>query len=64
MINWHYIEALNDIQENLGFSLANKLKKKHVLWTKHKMNVSLTAQTLSSSVATAIDFLCVEANLL
>ena len=63
MINWHYIEALNDNQDNLGFSLANKLKKKHVLWTKHKMNVSLAAQTLSSSVATAIDFLQVEANL-
>ena len=57
MINWHYIEVLNDIQENLGFSLANKLKKKHVLWTKHKMNVILTAQTLNYSVATAIYFL-------
>ena len=34
-----------------------------MLWTKHKMNVSLAAQTLSSSVATAIDFLCVKANL-
>ena len=63
MINWHCIEALNDIQENLTFSLANKLKKKHVLWTEHKINVSLAAQTLSSSVATAIDVLCVEANL-
>ena len=63
MINWHYIEALNDIQENLGFSLANKLKMKHVLGTKHKMNVSLAAQTLSSSMVTAIDFLHVEANL-
>ena len=27
LINWHCIEALNDIQENLGFSLENKLKK-------------------------------------
>ena len=63
MINWYYIEALNDIQENLGCGLANKLKKKHVLLTKHKMNVSLAAQTLGSSVAAAIDFLCVEANL-
>ena len=31
MINWYYIEAQNNIQENLGFSLANNLKKKHVL---------------------------------
>ena len=59
----HYIEALNDIEEHFGFSLANKLKKKHVLWTKHEMNFSLTAQTPCSSVTTAIDFLHVEANL-
>ena len=59
MIYWHYIKTQNGI----GFSLANKLKKKHVPWTKHKMNVSLAAQTLSSSVATAIGFLHVEANL-
>ena len=39
------------------------MKKKHVLWTKHKMNISLAAQTLSSLVATSIDFLHVEANL-
>ena len=33
-IRWQYIEGLNDVQENLGFSLANKLKKKHILWGK------------------------------
>ena len=46
-----YIEALYCIQEGLGFLLANKLKTKHMEWTKHKMNVGLSAQTLSSSVA-------------
>ena len=56
-ICWKYIESLNNVQEELGFTLANKLKKKHVEWTKHKMNVSIAAQTLSASVATAIDFL-------
>ena len=40
-----------------AFTFANKVKKKHVDWTKHKMKVNLAAQTLSSSVATAIDFL-------
>ena len=30
---------------------------------KHKMNVSVATQTLSSLVANAINFLCVEANL-
>ena len=56
-IKWEYIENLNTLQEELGFALANKLKKKHILWTKHKMSVSFAAQTLSSSVARAIDFL-------
>ena len=28
-IKWHYVEQLNKLQEDLGFSLANKLKQKH-----------------------------------
>ena len=56
-IKWEYIVALNSIQEDLGLSFVNKLKKKHVDWTKHKMKVDLAGQTLSASVATAIDFL-------
>ena len=56
-IHWKYIDALNDVQENLGLSMANKLAKKHLLWVKNKMKVKLAAQTLSASVATAIDFL-------
>ena len=60
-IKWQYIENLNNLQEDLRFSFANKLKKKHILWTKHKMNVRLAAQTLSGSVAQAIEFLRDEA---
>ena len=55
-IRWQYIEGLNDVQENFGFSLVNKLKKKHTVWEKHKMNVKVAAQTLSASVADALDF--------
>ena len=62
-IKWEYIEELNNIQQDLGFTLGNKLKKIHIAWAKHKMNVKLAAQTLSSSVATAIDFLRTEAAL-
>ena len=29
-IQWQYIEQLNAVQEDLGFSLTNKLKKKHI----------------------------------
>ena len=61
-IDWRYIDSLNNIQEDLGFTLANKLKKKYIEWTKHKMNISIATQTLSSSVANAIDFLHDEMN--
>ena len=59
-IKWSCIEAVNDVQEVLDFSLANYLRKKHIMWTKHKMMVSLAAQTFSSSVAKAVDFMCDE----
>ena len=44
-IKWSYIEALNDVQRDL-----------YIMWTKHKINISLAAQTLGQSVARAIDF--------
>ena len=44
-IEWQYLEQLCSLQEDLGFSLANKLKRKHVLYKKHKMSVSLAAWT-------------------
>ena len=36
-IQWKYIEALNNVQENLGLSLANKLRKKYLLFFRNKM---------------------------
>ena len=51
------LEDLNTLQEDIRFTFANRLKCKHIMWTKHKMNVSMAAQTLSHSVASAIDFL-------
>ena len=62
-IKWQYIENLNNLREHLGLSFANKLRKKHILWTRHKMNVCLAAQTLIGSVAEAIEFLRDEAGL-
>ena len=63
-IKWEYIDYLNSIQVDLGFNFANKLKKKHLCWEKYKMNVKLAAQTLSASVASAIEFLRDEALLI
>ncbi len=55
-VGWNFFSALN-IQESEGLNLANKLSSKHLQYEKHKMNVKLAAQTLSSSVAYAIEFL-------
>ena len=54
---WKYIVEFNNVQENTGFKLATKIKKKHIAQIKHKMNVSMAAQTLITSVADAIEFL-------
>ena len=37
--------------------MGNKLSTSHLKFEKHKMNIKLAAQTLSSSVANAIEFL-------
>ena len=57
LIKWQYIESLNALQEEEGLVLGNKLSKAHINFSKHKMNVRMAAQTISSSVADAIDFL-------
>ena len=55
-INWSYIEELEKIQFNEGFHLANKLRKKHVMWEKNKMSTVLALQVFSNSVADSLDF--------
>ena len=62
-VSWEYITTLNDIQDSCSISLGTKLKKKKIAWDKYKMNVSLTAQTLSPSVGDAICFLNLELQL-
>ena len=57
LITWNLLQALNTIQSSEGFTMANKFSTKHLKFEKHKMNVQLAAQTLSSSVADAIEFL-------
>ena len=55
-INWCYIEELEKVQLSEGFHLANKLRQKHILWTKNKMSTVLALQVLSNSVADSIDY--------
>ena len=53
-----FIESLIDLQQSEGLKLGgNKLSKKHLMYEKCKMKVNIAAQTLSSSVADAIQFL-------
>jgi hypothetical protein len=55
-IRWDFLQELHKIQEIAGLRAGNKLSKDHLAWKTQKMKVSLAAQTLSSSVADAIDF--------
>lgn len=56
IVRWKYIEALHKLQLKEGFKLGNKLSKGHIEFKNKKMKVSLAAQTMSQSVATAIKF--------
>lgn len=55
-IKWEYIENLSALQESEGLRLGNRLRKSHIDYRKMVMKVYLAAQTLSSSVADAIEF--------
>ena len=50
------LEELHKVHENEGLHLANKLIAVHMNWRMQKMKVNLAAQTISSSVAAAIEF--------
>ena len=56
-IQWAYFQQLHILQQEQGLKMGNKLSFNHIKFEKHKMNVRLAAQTLSSSVADAIEFL-------
>ena len=62
-IQWSFFQQLCYLQEAEGFNLGNKFSTQHLQFEKHKMNVRLAAQTLSSSVADAIEFLNVSMKL-
>ena len=62
-IQWSFFQQLCLLQDAEGFTLGNKFSAQHLQFQKHKMNVRLAAQTLSSSVADAIEFLDVSMKL-
>ncbi|CAG9789006.1 unnamed protein product [Diatraea saccharalis] len=62
-INFEFVKKLHNLQDQEGLRLANKLSSIHVNFGGKKMNVRLTTQVLSSSVADSIDFLRCSGNL-
>lgn len=56
-IKWSYIKELDIVQKNEQLSLANSLTSQHINFKNKVMNVRLAAQTLSSGVADAIEYL-------
>ena len=57
LVQWKYVEELQKLQAQEGLTLGNKLSSNYLKFEKHKMNVRLAAQTLSSSVANATAFM-------
>lgn len=57
-LKWGLIKQLAEKQDNDNFALGNKLSRKHVNFQGAPMNVLLAVQTISNSVADAIEQLC------
>lgn len=55
-IEWRFIRELALLQEQTGLRLGNRLRETHINFKKMIMKVFLAAQTLSASVADAIEF--------
>ena len=56
-IKWEFIQALNDFQQLDSLHLANRISSSYISYGRLKMKVAVAAQTLSNSVAQAIDVL-------
>lgn len=56
-IKWAFINELIFLQISQNINLSNKLTKTHAEFHNNKMNVKIAAQTISTSTATAIEFL-------
>lgn len=56
-IEWKFIEGLVALQISENINLSNKLTKTHVEYKNKKMNVRLACESISNSVASALEFL-------
>ena len=56
-VEWKFIQLLHEEQSKIGLKFANSLSIRHVEYRRSKMNVKIASQTLSSSVADALQYL-------
>lgn len=56
-IEWRFIENLAQYQREQKINIDNKINKRHIQWDRNKMCVRIAAETMSNSVADAIDLL-------
>ncbi len=56
-IKWDHLLLLHQVQQQEGVRFANKLGARHTDFRQHVMKVNVAAQTFSSSVADALEFL-------
>lgn len=61
-IRWRYFVSLETFRNEKGYALAHKVTKKHIQWNRAPMRVRLAAETLSNSVANAMEFLETKGN--
>lgn len=54
-LNWELLKRLAEKQDKDNFELGNKLSRKHINFKEAPMNVLLAVQTISNSVADAIE---------
>lgn len=55
LVNWNLLEILVNRQSANNFNLCNKLTQLHINWQQKPMNVKLASETLSKSVADALE---------
>lgn len=56
-IEWDYIVKLEELSREYTIGLTHKLRTRHIKWNERPMNVRIAAETLSSSVADAMEYL-------
>lgn len=55
LVDWNLVRVLSEKQSSDNFNLCNKLSKLHIDWHQKPMNVRLAAETISQSVANALE---------